>query len=441
MDLRHFKKQRTLTRSPFSETYDCGRCRLYTYSFLVALPSFVSEPDSESTGLNTENQSFKTTKNVFPEFLGYTWTYNVSRVSGLINDESRQYEIGQFTRRIASIETGINDYVRIIAVDQSGENFLSQCATTLASGDLDIWYVIDNHRFYTACSKNEAYEIAMDLRNEVEEGPTERLLTPDYVLPFEVGNLWAWDPSLPPREDTNYQWHIQAKVDVDVAAGRFEECYRIVLSTLGSSTIKWVCPGIGLVAEEYHHYGAVDDYRAELVSYGLAETGDLSAVPDFSKSGHVEIWLGSLNKDYGLILGPSLDDGQHKVVTIDEVSARQTVAINEDAPNAYLYFHVDDSFDFNDTNNITIYVEYFDEGSGPIFLDYDTIPHGISGDVSSMYKSTFLASRSDSYTWKNAQVTIGDARFGNHQHYNADFRLSTQQTPLTIRYVRIDKSQ
>ncbi|MBK7920010.1 MAG: hypothetical protein IPJ94_27890 [Chloroflexi bacterium] len=110
-----------------------------------------------------------------------------------------------------------------------------------------------------------------------------------------------------------------------------------------------------------------------LVSYDLAETGDLSAVPDFSKSGHVEIWLGSLNKEYGLILGPSLDDGQHKVVTIDEVSARQTVAINEEAPNAYLYFHVDDGFDLNDTNNITIYVEYFDEGSEPVFrLRYDS---------------------------------------------------------------------
>lgn len=205
--------------------------------FLVALPSFMPEPNSESEGLNMKNQSFETTKSVFPEFLGFTWTYNVSRVSELFNDESGQYETGQFTRRIAAVETGFNDYVRIIAVDQSGENFLSQCATTLATGDLDIWYVVDNNRFYTACSKNEAYDIAIDLRNEAEKGTTERLLTPDYVIPFEVGNLWTWDPSLPPRDDANYQWHVQAKVDVDVPAGRFEECYRIVLGTLGSTPL------------------------------------------------------------------------------------------------------------------------------------------------------------------------------------------------------------
>jgi hypothetical protein len=233
-----------------------------------------SELNSNATlaAPTTEKRSFNTTKDVFPEFLGYVWTYNVSRVTESPDNESEQYKIGQFTKRIASIETGISDYARIIAVDQSGENYMSECSATLTSGDLDIWYVVDDTRFYVACSKEEAYQIAVDLRNENQNGPTERLLTPEYVIPFKVGNLWTWDPTLPPRDDTNYQWYVQAKVDVTVPAGEFHECFRIVLGTLGSTTIRWVCPGVGLVAAEYHHYGAINDYRAELISYGLLKT-------------------------------------------------------------------------------------------------------------------------------------------------------------------------
>lgn len=211
----------------------------------------------------------------------------------------------------------------------------------------------------------------------------------------------------------------------------------IIITLVGGVILAWVIQDARFAPKSNF---SSSDNQSKIIQMPPTPT-QVIAIPDFSRSSHVEIWLGSLNKEYGLLLGPSLDDGQHKAVTVDGVSARQTVAMNADTPNAFLYFHVDDSFDFNNTNNITIYVEYFDEGSDSIFLDYDTIPHSVSGDVSNMYKSTFLAARLDSYTWKNAKITISDARFGNHQHYNADFRLSTQKTPLTVRYVRIDKSQ
>jgi hypothetical protein len=167
----------------------------------------------------------------------------------------------------------------------------------------------------------------------------------------------------------------------------------------------------------------------------------ISIETDFSKSSYVEIRLGSVNQENGLTLGPSLEDGQHQAVTADGIPARQTVAMNADAQAAYLYFHIDDGFYFDNTSNITISVEYLDEGFEPIFLDYDTAPCLSEWNASSMYKRIPLVYRSNSHSWRNARITISDARFGNHQNYNADFRLATGHTPLTVRYVKIDKAQ
>lgn len=204
----------------------------------------------------------------FPIFLGYSWTYNFVVASELQADE---FSVNQFTRKVVSVETGLGDRIRIVEIHESGgPTYLSNCLRDTSR----YWYVLDETRLFDACSKNEAYEIAMDLKNEGQWGTSERLMTPDYVAPFEVGNLWAWDISLPPREDTNYQWHVDAKVDVTVPAGTFKDCYRILLYMLNSSTIRWICPGVGLVAAEYHHHGAQDDFRAELASFGFAHEGN-----------------------------------------------------------------------------------------------------------------------------------------------------------------------
>jgi hypothetical protein len=45
--------------------------------------------------------------------------------------------------------------------------------------------------------------------------------------------------------------------------------HRLALITRPDETIRWVCPGVGIVVWEYHHHGPVSDYRVELVSFIL----------------------------------------------------------------------------------------------------------------------------------------------------------------------------
>lgn len=95
-------------------------------------------------------------------------------------------------------------------------------------------------------------------------------MAPTFEGPFEVGDIWRWDPHRPiNKEYIDYQWYVLEKVDISVPAGNFENCYRIVLSTLPDNTVKWVCPGVGLVAEEYHHVGSTHDYRIELANFEM----------------------------------------------------------------------------------------------------------------------------------------------------------------------------
>lgn len=217
--------------------------------------------------------SMATTDQAFPYFAGQVRTYNYSRVAAVPSADGLAGEtaadMGTFTERTVFVETGNNDRVRVVGLEQTGENPASGCAIDPAPNAFDVWIVTDANRLYRVCSRDEAYAIAVDILNEDEAGPTEQLLAPEFEVPMEVGDIWRWDPSMPLKEGADYQWYVQEKVDVTVPAGHFENCFRIVLSTLPDTTIKWVCPGVGLVAREYHHLGSTHDYRIELANYEM----------------------------------------------------------------------------------------------------------------------------------------------------------------------------
>lgn len=225
-----------------------------------------------TTNVNKQSSPDRIT-DVFPFYVGGTWVYNFGILSEAIDTGSPRIGqvIGSYTERVVIIETGFANSIRIIGVEQTGENFLSTCSSqALVSGDLTLWYVADSHRLYTECSRADAFATAMNLRLEGDRGTTPISEMPEYVVPFEVGNLWPAFPDPSPRDDTAYQWHVEALVEVNVPADRFVDCYRIVLFTLPDSSVRWVCPGVGLVAQEYHHHGSVVDYRAELTSYEVS---------------------------------------------------------------------------------------------------------------------------------------------------------------------------
>ena len=168
---------------------------------------------------------------------------------------------------------------------------------------------------------------------------------------------------------------------------------------------------------------------------------------DFKSASEVSLLLG---KPYtrtgrplqaeGLHLAPSDGDGSYRSVDIAGSSAIQTVPLTG-TKDSYLYFLVDDTFYLNSRQAITVTVTYFDEGTKPIYLEYDTLTQSSPIDLAGAYKPVLLATRRNSQTWQTATLKITDATLGNHQNNGADFRLATKLPGLTVREVKIDKIQ
>ncbi len=220
----------------------------------------------------TSEIAYDKVSDVFPMFAGATWTYSFVRSVETWDGQTQSIQqiSGYYVEQVLFVETGVADYVQVIGVRQTGENFFDVCSRQyVTAGELDVWYVVDEHRLYRTCSKNEANAIANGIRYESENGDSPLLNMPQYVVPFVEGHDWAAFPDIPPRDDKMYRWHVDAETDISVPVGKYENCFRIALYTLPDTTIRWVCSGVGLVASEYHHRGAVDDYRAELMSLDI----------------------------------------------------------------------------------------------------------------------------------------------------------------------------
>jgi hypothetical protein len=85
----------------------------------------------------------------------------------------------------------------------------------------------------------------------------------EYILPLRVGRGWGQEPK---RRDTCYGWYIAGQKTVSVPAGTFKNCFRLIYNTLPDDLQRWICPGTGLVAEEYTHHGTQMHSRIELIS-------------------------------------------------------------------------------------------------------------------------------------------------------------------------------
>jgi hypothetical protein len=218
----------------------------------------VTKPKSESDG--TTPISILETRNYFPYFIGSTWTYNISHVT-----DSSSAIIEKYSETVILIETGLGDKAQIIGLKTIGDIPINNCPYLDIENTLkNIWLVIDNSRIFQVCSREEAITIATSIVHNIELADT---LFPIFLVPMKIGQLWKAFPGIAPRNDTSYQWLVEAIVDVSVPEGQYEDCFRLLLYTNPDSTIKWVCKGVGLVAWEYHHHGSINDYRVELSEY------------------------------------------------------------------------------------------------------------------------------------------------------------------------------
>lgn len=107
------------------------------------------------------------------------------------------------------------------------------------------------------------------------------------------------------------------------------------------------------------------------------------------------------------------------------------------AGGKYMYFDVDDNFaEKNSDRALSLTIEYFDEGTGDIYIQYNTNDTTFTGN--SAYKGRKIASLENSGKFKRAQLILLDAGFSNAQDnpYFADFRLYSS-AGLTLAGVKV----
>jgi hypothetical protein len=84
--------------------------------------------------------------------------------------------------------------------------------------------------------------------------------------PLSVQQEWDAFGDVAPDFKAVYFWRVLDKKTVTVPAGRFEDCFQLMLQTGPDHSINWLCPGTGIVRVEYHHHGTVDNQYWELQS-------------------------------------------------------------------------------------------------------------------------------------------------------------------------------
>jgi hypothetical protein len=205
---------------------------------------------------------------LFPYFIGTKREYRFGTLSdNRINQMKTTATLGKYTETVVSVKTGISNRARVVEVQVEGENFFTDCNKgELFSGEISIWYIMNDKQLFIACSKEEVNAIANDL---VRKGVTE-IKFPSYIAPLNIGDKWpVFTENDLNREDNAYVWFVESIVPVTVPYGSFENCYRIVLFTNPDTTVRYVCPGIGLVASHYTHHGTVRDFTSELANHNI----------------------------------------------------------------------------------------------------------------------------------------------------------------------------
>lgn len=203
----------------------------------------------------------------YPLFVGSKRTYTVGNSTPKTDGTEGLLEyISTYTEKVLFVESGSYERIHIYKVEQTGEIYDLDCTTwETRQGPANKWYITFDNKLYTACSEDGKNSILQSLYEERMSPDTASKITPKIIFPLQEGN--GWGAISAPREDNMYKYYVETKTNLSTPAGSFADCYKIVFYTLGDSSIRYVCPGVGDVALEYHHYGNPINYRVELQSY------------------------------------------------------------------------------------------------------------------------------------------------------------------------------
>jgi len=126
----------------------------------------------------------------------------------------------------------------------------------------------------------------------------------------------------------------------------------------------------------------------------------------------VYVDLGLPDDEQGIV-HPEGGDGDTEPVTKGGRVCRKNVDPGEDY---YFMFKVSDSFCYaGSKSDLYVGIDYFDEGTHSLTLQYDGASHTYSDGGSVTLTNTM--------TWKRHIYHVTDAYFGNNQNFDADFRI------------------
>lgn len=129
------------------------------------------------------------------------------------------------------------------------------------------------------------------------------------------------------------------------------------------------------------------------------------------------IQLGSTNQGHGLKV-PSAGDGTNSVEALGGIACRRITGER----SLYMYVKADENLLPPGSYDAYVAVEYFDDRTSLIHLEYDKAP--VVREKNSFYTRTDdLLLALGSGQWRRGVIHLPDARFGHGQNGGADFRL------------------
>jgi len=211
----------------------------------------------------------------FPLFSGTSRTFTVTgkTFTQAVGNEIPTID-STYTEKVVMVTSGTNDDIHIYKVEQTGGIIYDLDCTGFETrtAPAEKWYITDPLRVYVACTEDELGEIIDELMYQTRAPgypqPNYDEIIPILEFPLEVENIWPAFPGQSLLEDSvSYAWYVEEKLDYSVPAGKFTDCYRVVLYTASGVSIRYFCDGVGPVAMEYHHFGSPVDFRVELKEF------------------------------------------------------------------------------------------------------------------------------------------------------------------------------
>jgi hypothetical protein len=127
-------------------------------------------------------------------------------------------------------------------------------------------------------------------------------------------------------------------------------------------------------------------------------------------------------------------DGPFEEMTL---AGREAWRVPPHDPPYYLYFEVDDGFYRHSRVRVDVRVTYLDTGLGSFSLQYDSFDN--RAPQGGVYKTTKAVQRENTGQWKTTNWRLDDARFGNNQNADCDFRIYTGGDELVVSEVLVEK--